>query len=176
MRQSLTHRFEQKGGGAFIMKHESEGVKVVIDVIAEMQIDLIIELGTFRGGFTKLLNDAFPIAELHTYDLYNETKQVREFFNGNVVFHNEDVLIKCPSLMQLLNRKEKKLLYCDNGRKRQEVAMYSWQLNPGDFLGVHDWGYEIFLKDVNDYVSEWEQFGWGKLVKAKTTSRFWRKP
>jgi hypothetical protein len=176
MRPTLTHRFNGKDGGVFVMKHEQKAVKIAIDIIIEMQVDLIIELGTFRGGFTKLLNEAIPNAEIHTFDLTNETRTVRKFFSGNVVFHNEDVLEKCLPLMQLLNRQEKKLLYCDNGKKRKEVAMYSWQLNALDYIGVHDWRHEIFPKDVDDYLIKWRQIERNRLAIAGSTSRFWLKP
>jgi hypothetical protein len=172
----FTHSFDHPCGAAFIMKHERGVVQVAIDVIAEMRVDLIVELGTFRGGFTKLLEDTMPEVEIHTYDNVNETKVVRKHFGENVTFHVKDVLVRCPSLMALLERPERKLLYCDNGRKRQEVAMYSWQLNEGDFIGVHDWGNEIWLKDVKDYLLHWPHFGWKKLEAKGQTSRFWRKP
>jgi hypothetical protein len=158
------------------MKHEQKAVKECIEVIQEMQVDLIIELGTDRGGFTKLLNEAIPNAEIHTFDLANETNAVRKFFSGNVVFHNEDVLEKCLPLMHLLSRQEKKLLYCDNGKKRKEVAMYSWQLNPLDYIGVHDWRFEIFPKDVDDYLLHWKNFNHNRLAISGSTSRFWQKP
>lgn len=172
----FTHRFEHPCGTAFIMKHERGLVEVAIDVIKQMDVQLIIELGTFRGGFTKLLEDALPNMPIYTYDNTNQTASNKKFFGPNVHFRKENVLKRCSSLMQLCEDPRKKLLYCDNGRKRQEVAMYSWQLNPGDYIGVHDWGNEIYWNDVKDYLSHWQKFGWAQLEKSGQTSRFWCMP
>lgn len=175
MAESFTHRFDHECGTAFIMKHEAKFVKIVMNVIEQMEVDLIIELGTFRGGFTKYLEDKFPRTEIHTYDLHNQTASNRKYFGENVTFHIENVLDRCPSLMELLARDDKKLLYCDNGKKRQEVQMYSWQLNPGDFIGTHDWKKEIFPKDVSDYLYNWKRFGWNTLKESGASSRFWKR-
>ncbi len=172
----FTHRFEHASGAAFIMKHERGLVKVAIDLIKSFPIELVIELGTFRGGFTKLLEDALPDTEIHTYDNTNQTASNRKYFGKNVTFHIENVLTRCNSLMELCADPRPKLLYCDNGRKRQEVAMYSWQLNKRDFIGVHDWGNEIYWNDVKDYIGNWPKVGWRALEQSGQTSRFWQKP
>lgn len=172
----FTHSFTHKCGAGFVMKHERGIVQVAIDCIAKMGVDMIIELGTFRGGFTKLLEDKLPYVPIHTFDTYNGTVGTKKFFGKNVHFYKESVLTKCPPLLDLLAMPEKKLLYCDNGRKRQEVAMYAPLLGQGDYIGVHDWGNEIWWKDVKDYVGGWERFGWGELEAVGQTSRFWRRP
>lgn len=171
----FTHSFTHKCGAGFRMKHEKGLVKHTIGVIASMGVELIVELGTFQGGFTKLLEDAMPDVEIHTFDNVNVTKSTRKYFGQNVSFHVCDVLNDNPLVRDLLCRHERKLLYCDNGRKRQEVAMYHGCLATGDFIGVHDWGNEIWWDDIIEYLSDWEMYKWPTLEMVGVTSRFWRK-
>jgi len=170
----FTHDFIHKSGAGFKMKHEKDLVKHTIDIIKSMNVDLIIELGTYRGGFTKLLEDAMPDVQIHTFDNRNETKSTRKYFGKNVHFYVEDVLHNSDTVINLLNRRDVKLLYCDNGKKREEIKMYHHHLFTGDFLGTHDWGNEIWWDDVKEYVEHWEKWGWNKLEEVGVTSRFWR--
>lgn len=172
----FTHSFTHPCGAGFVMKHERNLVQYAIDVIATMEVDMIIELGTYRGGFTKLLEDKMPTTQIHTFDTYNGTVTTKKFFGPYVHFYKESVLTDCPVLQELLSLPVKKLLYCDNGRKRQEVAMYAPMLSPGDYIGVHDWGNEIWWKDVKDHIGGWDRYSWGHLEAVGQTSRFWRRP
>ncbi|MBU0846561.1 hypothetical protein KKH23_05175, partial [Patescibacteria group bacterium] len=59
------------------------------------------------------------------------------------------------------------LLYCDDGDKPREFREFVPYLRVGDYVGVHDWGREIQLKDVSIfddavvslYWEEWHEMG-----------------
>lgn len=170
----FTHNFTHKCGAGFRMKHERTLVAHTIEVIRSMEVELIIELGTFQGGFTKLLEDAMPNVEIHTFDNVNLTKSTRKHFGPNVHFHVLDVLVGAKEVVDLLMRKEPKLLYCDNGKKKEEVEIYHSHLYTGDFIGTHDWGNEIWWKDVKEHIGHWEKYRWEELEEVGVTSRFWR--
>ncbi len=40
------------------------------------------------------------------------------------------------------------LLYCDNGDKPKEIETFFHLMHTGDYLVVHDWDSEIFIKDM----------------------------
>jgi len=172
----FTHDFKHSSGVGFTMKHERKLVSHTIEVIQKMDVPLIIEFGTFKAGFTKLLEDGTE-AEIHTFDLIDHCPKIKKHFSPRVVFHVEVNVLEADNheVVELIKRPEKKLLYCDNGRKKQEVEMYSKLLRSGDFIGVHDWGNEIFWSDVEPYVGTWEKFCWSELEEVGVTSRFWRK-
>jgi len=172
---SFTHTFTHSSGAEFLMKHEAGVVQVALDIIKKMEVDLVVELGTLQGGFTKLVEDALPNVEIHTFDHENMTQGVREFFGPKVTFHVENIIFNTANVAGLLERPERKLLYCDNGCKRREVAMYSQFLNIGDYIGVHDWGNEIVWNDVKDHIGTWDRFMWCEVEEVGQTTRFWRK-
>jgi hypothetical protein len=171
----FTHNFTHSSGAGFEMKHERGAVKYTIEVIKSMDLDMIVELGTYKGGFTKLLEDAMPHVEIHTFDIENLTASTRKYFGGNVRFYIEDILENKQTVINLLARSEKKLLYCDNGRKKEEIALYNGYLYLDDYIGIHDWGNEIWWKDVEKYLKTWSPYQWEKLEEVGVTSRFWVK-
>jgi hypothetical protein len=143
-----------------------------------MQVDLVIELGTSNGGFTRLLMDVCPGAEIHTFDVAPMDQRNLRYFNDDVRFYNHDIFKSAPAMSlinSLLRRETPKLLYCDNGKKAQEVKLFSRLLNEGDYIGVHDWGREIFWRDVAPYIGKWEKIGWPLVEKYGALSRFWRR-
>ena len=174
---SFTHRMVHPSGLVCIFKHEGDLAPKVAGLLREhCDVNMIVELGTFQGGFTKHLEDAFPEIPIYSYDNVDLIKGNRQYYSDRVVFRVESVLTDCESLLVLLNNPLVKLLYCDNGKKKQEVAMYSQYLFHGDFIAVHDWGNEIFWEDVQPYIGDWERIAWDQLEGWGSTTRLWRKP
>lgn len=171
----ITRTLNHSCGLSVELMHESVAAVTTLPIIQRMGVSLIVELGTSAGGFTKLLEDACPQAEIHTFDISDKTSPNRKFFSSKVRFYNEDVRDLNGSVLPLLRRKEKKLLYCDNGNKKKEVEMFHSYLNPGDFIGVHDWGRELFFRDVSPWIGEWTRIEWALLEEHGALSRFWIK-
>jgi len=172
---SFTHALKHRSGLNVIFKHEEKQVFHMLGILAQEPFELIIELGTHQGGLTKLMEDIFPSLPIHTYDNVDLTRNNRKYFGEKVYFHIESVLVPSRSLIKLLSDPAKKLLYCDNGKKKQEVEMYSQYLYPGDLIAVHDWGNEIFWEDVQSYIGDWRRIGWPTLEYIGSTTRIWQK-
>jgi len=174
---SFTHRMDHPSGLSCVFKHERGLAPKVAKLIWDLcDIEMIVELGTFQGGWTKTLEDQFPMIPIYSYDNVDLIKGNRQYFGPNVDFRVESVLTESKSLIALLRIEMVKLLYCDNGKKKEEVAIYSQWLHSGDFIAVHDWGNEIFWDDVKTYIGEWEKIGWPQLEAWGSTTRLWRKP
>lgn len=171
----IAHILRHKSGLMVEMMHEKEAFKATLPIIQSMKVDLIVELGTSEGGFTMLMADAAPGAEIHTFDRCPIFEYNRKFFPTNIHLHRGDVLKPHPDVIKLLKRPVRKFLYCDNGNKKLEVKLYSKYLSKNDYIGVHDWGREIFWKDVQPFIGPWEKVQWDVLEKYGVLTRIWRK-
>jgi cephalosporin hydroxylase len=154
-----------------IIVHEIAALSIIEYFLLHEKPKLIIELGTFYCGVTALFHETDKSIEIHTFDYKDFMKDLRkahkvitvaelaEFktkvFSENVHFHHENILTAPnQNLIDLLKRPEKKFLYCDNGNKIQEINTYAPYLNPGDFLGCHDWGTEVFIEGIQETVDK----------------------
>ena len=158
--------------------HEEPGIPTVQRIVRDFQPKLIIELGTSWGGFTLVLHESSPKAELHSYDKPNPRRTVErsDLFTDQVHFHNEDLLEKpLITLVKLCRDPRKKLLYCDNGNKIKEVQYYAKHLRSGDMLGVHDWDREIAYDDIKDILTDFEPIEHDTFKSNNWSSRFWRR-
>lgn len=171
----ITNTLVHASGLKADLMHETVSAITTIPIIQRMNVSMIIELGTAQGGFTKLLEDACPDAEIHTFDKSNQSVKNHKYFGSKVKFYKENILVQKKTVMNLLTTQKRKLLYCDNGNKKKEVKIYSGFLHLGDFIGVHDWGREILYKDVEDYLGNWERIEWSLVEEYGALSRFWRR-
>lgn len=157
--------------GSIMCVHEEDSIETTQKIVEVFSPDLIIELGTSWGGFTLVLHEACPSAELHSFDRPDPPRAVdrRDLFGKNVHFHNNDILLdNFAFLINLCGDDRRKLLYCDNGNKIVEALRYGGCLNNGDMIGVHDWGSEISYDKIKDLVENfipveqelYERMGW----------------
>jgi len=65
------------------------------------------------------------------------------------------------------------LLFCDNGDKPKEFATYVPFLQPGDFVGVHDWGLEFFQKDADVLGGRVEPWRFDLADELGGSTRIW---
>lgn len=161
------------------MVHELETIEFIKETCRDVK--LIVELGGFHGGLTLQLSDNFPDAEVHTFDmcLFDGMRGVLDSAcskKSNITFHKENVLLgKNAAVLNLLEREEKKLLYCDDGRKIAEVRRYAPHLNGGDILGVHDWGVEISEDKVRKTLDNFTPMFHDELAGLGLLTRMWKK-
>lgn len=142
---------------------EPGGLEYIHQVAKDFNPDVIVELGTQSGGVTIALHEACAEARLDSFDIENNVlftaefisvhalwpKTPRALFGRNVTFWSVDVLLEGDNLLRYpFSLPGRKLLYCDNGNKREEVRLWSPYLKPGDLLGVHDWMEEIGPEDI----------------------------
>lgn len=124
--------------------------------------DIIIELGTARGGLTSYL--ATKCSKVYTYD--NTLSQERDnlLSKTTVIAKVADIFSEAifDEIKTLIQSSGPALLLCDNGDKIREVNLFSPVLKPGDVIMAHDYAHngifpagwqwsEIAEKDVLDH-------------------------
>jgi cephalosporin hydroxylase len=114
----------------------------------------IIELGTLHGGMTTWLAlqaytrratfASFDITDLFVDTPLTDALGLRSLLRVGDIFNEGQ-----PALIEALRyERSPRLLFCDDGDKRREVAVFAPMLCVGDFLAVHDWGSEIGPQDI----------------------------
>ncbi len=148
---------ESKGGihflGLFIQQNYYAPI-VWNEVIQLIKPDLIIEIGTGNGNWTKLLRlMSFEfMTEIHTYDIRNNVNN-----SSNVNFHNEDAFESIHEIKQLIDEAGITIVLCDGGDKIKEFNLFSKLLKKNDIIAAHDylvdnqyWNWsEIKLDDID---------------------------
>lgn len=159
---------------------EDNTPKLIQPIVNSFAPKLILETGTSWGGMTLILHEAYPNAEIHTFDIPNPRKpNIKNEAMSKINFHHEDILdeFRCMKLCKLCNDKRKKLLFLDNGNKIKEVIRYGAYLKPGDILGVHDWDKEISYgmnKTMDDLLKlTFIEFKHKLFEKNENTIRLW---
>ena len=158
-----------------ICRHEADAMEVIWDIISEFNPDLVIELGTFNGGFTEFLQAVtHNRAKIYSYD--NISYPLKDVFNDNVTFVIADILSEpLEAIVELCKSKPRKLLYCDNGNKIRELKLYATYLNEDDLLGVHDWGKEIRYSDVEKVLINFTPHNHEIFEEKQLSTRFFTK-
>lgn len=109
---------------------------------AHPELRSVVELGTGEGGFSRYLAlqaEARGLA-FATFDHIHMPTHNVEGFRCLDIFSEPDTVAACflpPTL-----------LFCDNGEKAREVAVFAPLLQVGDIVVAHDWNTEIFAKDI----------------------------
>lgn len=106
---------------------------------------LIIELGTYEGGFAcvlAIMARAFR-ANFITYDHgdYNHPKFEEWFKLLTIDFRRADITTPATQeeLKQIIQSGPRAFILCDNGNKESELKMVAPWLKPGDLAGAHDY-------------------------------------
>lgn len=106
----------------------------------EHRVKSLVELGTGDGGFATFLQiqAQYRGISYRTFD----RDQPRADLDG--CFMQVKDIFTAPGVVEAIKHARRPLvLFCDDGDKPREVAMFSPLLEPGDYLIVHDWGTEI---------------------------------
>lgn len=148
-------------------------------VLNQHQPKQIIELGTLYGGFSLFLclqaiqrNATFTTFDIDTnaghkaFDTpLGKLLDLRSHFVCGDIF-NETAC----KVVELIKQPGQTILYCDDGNKPAEVALFAQHLKPGDLLVVHDWGTEIKAEHIPyDWVEEIES---DMLDSVQSMTRF----
>lgn len=115
------------------------------------QLRGIIELGTWRGGFSLYLKAQADNRDMFfiTYDSAMEPDKLDKLFGE---FVREDIFANEVEIGEILTRESPVALFCDNGNKPREMKTFPKYLREGSIIFVHDWMTEFLPKDIPDNV------------------------
>ena len=107
------------------------------------EIEAIVEIGTFHGGFSRYLAAQAQIrgSIFRTYDVMEPETKVPGFVKLDVFAHADEVLeflLSCRPFICL----------CDGGNKARELKTFASALDHDSIIAVHDWGSEVTPPDV----------------------------
>lgn len=140
--------------------------------LVEEQFDAVIEIGTYKGGLTILLDEIKKSnnlkVDIHTIDIgiwdEGQFTAVLEAFNQRqITFHKVDIFSEeGKSLISkfLKDSKLKVCVLCDGGNKIEEFNYFSQFIKQGDFIMAHDYSHNSDNVDGLTYECSW---GWQEI-------------
>ena len=139
--------------GGIPIGHNKEDITFLQTWAMLYQPELIVELGTMYGGMTTALHEAAPEAFIATFDMDPSSPHpdfIKLYCREDVdIYYKRLDLLKGGAnheVLKFVAKPVRKMLYCDNGEKLEELLLYAPSLQTGDLLGVHDWGVEIHTR------------------------------
>jgi cephalosporin hydroxylase len=128
-------------------QHRAADLPVIARILGEHRPDVIAELGTASGGFSLFLADTVAPwgGRVVTFDLHAGKGDEIAALRPNLTFLAADVL-QPPGIGMVsaaLSSAERVVLYCDNGHKEAELAIYASMIPVGGLLATHDYGTEV---------------------------------
>ena len=132
----------------FLAIHRYEDLAVIRETIEGFQPARIVEFGTHQGGMAAFFSRIVEPwgGEVLSVDREMDPgiAQALTARYANLTLLTADLLgTFIPEAVGLWLAEPQTLLYCDNGHKEQEVALYGDLLAPPGLLGVHDYGTEV---------------------------------
>ena len=115
---------------------------------------VIIELGTGTGASANFFAwHSCYVERVYTFDKQTEKRLVTA---KNTVYRGQDIFDgkTIGEIEEIVQKNAKCLIFCDNGDKRKEFAIYSGLLKENDLIAVHDFGTEIQLCDLKPYIDQ----------------------
>lgn len=111
------------------------------------QIETIIEIGTWQGGFSRYLHAQAQHRGMGfvTYDSIVPELPPTGFTHLDVFRYPEDVVDAADGPTAL---------FCDGGNKPRELRTFPPLMPDGSIFFVHDWGTETLPSDVPDFLEE----------------------
>lgn len=116
----------------------------------------ILEIGTYRGGFTMYLRMCNrPTTKILSYDI-QEQPEYKTLRLQNIdikiknIFDEKYTRVIDEQALSFLSETGSKLILCDGGNKAAEFNCLSKYLNIGDFIMAHDYAFshEYFKKNI----------------------------
>lgn len=128
---------------------------------------LILEIGTGRGGFSIFLNDVMNelglIYKHVTYDIHRYTDYIdqhNETVNNKIEFINKDVFSDLDYITSLINNYITTIVLCDGNDKTKEFNTFAPLIKEGNFIMGHDYAINREYFEKNIYEIKWN---WLKL-------------
>ena len=126
--------------------------------LADRTLGSLIELGTGYCGLSTffLLQCIQRDLEFLTFDIKTNSRldlplatylNLRSHFVQSDIINNPEIVIDAITCFP-----KPLILFCDNGKKREEVELFVPHLSPGDYVVVHDWPAEINADDMKGFL------------------------
>lgn len=145
-------RFTEFGGVSFggVVMAQIWADMIVWELLLNVRkFKAIFELGSYEGGFSWWLwaqTQARGGMKFFTYDAVVPS-------HPTPCFEKRDIFADAERLGELMRAYEPCVVFCDNGNKPREMAIFSKELRSSEsVLVVHDWGTEFLPEDVPDGV------------------------
>lgn len=169
------------------MQHRWEDLALILEVLRGARPPVAVELGTATGGFAVFL--AMTLGEwdgwVLTVDRQQSQRLELEAACSNLICLEADLFVPPPPRWVTVPlRNPGALLYCDNGNKLRELALYAPYLGERGLVGVHDYGTEVppeqaeALMRVRGF-APWRHEAFEALAHPEhypvSLTRFWRR-
>ena len=141
--------------------------KTFEDFLLKEKFDLIIEIGTARGGFTEFLYDfekenglGYSLVSFDINDPVNS--HIGLMRKGIAIYHinifdHENKKIDMDKAWPLLSTPGRKLILCDGGNKISEFNILANYLNTDDVIMAHDYApnWYVFEESYKNQIWNW---------------------
>ena len=115
---------------------------------ANPQVNGIVELGTFKGGFSYYLEMQSRARGYRWFITYDVNVPEREIPG----FSKMDIYREADTIGNYLGACGPIALFCDGGNKPRELRTFPPMCHPESIFAVHDWGTEMLPADVPDFL------------------------
>lgn len=141
---------------------------VMYKLLEQVRPNTILEIGTYHGGFTLIIHDHLQTlglsAPIYTYDLrIGEHRDVLDeriaqgypiYFSSENLFSSDySSIVKVEEVSSIIKREGTTVVFCDGGKKIQEVKLLTPLLKKGDYILAHDYSktqeyFDTYIKDI----------------------------
>lgn len=151
-------------------------------LIDEVKPDLIVEIGTYKGGLTKMLYDIIsesstPNCKLISYDVLHPDELVNKISNENlnIDFRYKNLfkddysdLLENSELIELITSHNKVIVLCDGGSKISEFNSVSKYLKPNDVIMAHDYSInnQIYQEKIHNKIWYWLEIQYHDIERS----------
>lgn len=133
-------------------------IEMFTKLIQLHKFELIIEIGTHKGGFTYFLNKIKPTnCMLVSYEI-NKSKIEKKVLNENIDIRicncfDEHVVLE---IKNMLNLNKKALLLCDGGNKTKEFNTFAQYIKSDDVIMLHDYAHTPIMWNTYARAADWQ--------------------
>jgi len=152
---------------------------VLDSILNILRPDVIVEIGTWRGGLSCYLKTWTMLSENSISFL---TIDIEDLLSTEVRSYLKDSFVQKDSLsgdswafVYNYIGKNSALVYCDGGNKERELEIYRKTIMPGSIIGCHDYGTEVDPEKVREFMGDnfVEIFTMEQIKELGNLQQFW---
>jgi predicted O-methyltransferase YrrM len=125
-------------------------------LIREQEIGAVLEIGTGGGGTTAFFGCLCPGRVISVNDFecrWDKARVLHQLLSVDFRLGDAwtpEVRAKLLQALDTVRTPGPALFFIDGGNKHREFALYAPHLRPGDWIAVHDVGYEFFPEHIEN--------------------------